>query len=436
MRCLALGQALRDTGAEVTLASIELPAPISARFEEEAIECRTLSAPAAGSAEDAHAVRALASAIGADWLVADGYRFTPDYITALEGPWRRLVVDDLGGKPPAVDCLLNGNAYATPGLYSGGSTECELLLGPRFAPLRREFAIVPARPPTGELRRVVISLGGADPDNVTLRVMEALRGLDADVRVVIGASHADPPAIRSAAVRLSQEVLVDVGAMAALLAETDLVIGAGGTSALEYARCGVPAILVVLAANQARVVPALAAAGTAVDAGAPDGGLESRLRSAVDALVADRAARAAMAERGQHLVDGRGAARVARVIAAPPLGLRPAIPADAGLLLAWANDADVRAASFRPAADRPGGACRLARLATRRPWRAHLGGRGREDPHRRGTLRTVRRSCRHLGLAGARPAGRGLGRSPDWHGQPEALPRAVGDRDRRLDAGR
>ena len=346
MRCLALGQALRDTGADVVLASVQLPAAIGARFQAEGIACRALSASVGGSAPDGTALRELARAISPDWIVFDGYGFTAEYLAAVDGRWRRLLLDDLGGEVPPVDCVVNGNAYASAPLYHGGATDCELLLGPRYAPLRREFVTVPARAPAGALRQVIVSLGGADPANVTQRVMQALVGLDAEVRVVVGAGHPDPDGVRAAAARNGQEVLVDVRAMSVLLAGADLVVGAGGTSALEYARCGVPAVLLVLADNQSRVVPALAAAGVAVDAGRPGSGLEQRLRSIVDGLAADASGRAAMTERGQRLVDGRGALRVARAMALPAVRLRPATATDEARLLAWANDPGTRAASF------------------------------------------------------------------------------------------
>src|SRR6185503_18123098 len=73
------------------------------------------------------------------------------------------------------------------------------------------------------------------------------------------------------------------------------------------------------------------------------------LRSEVERLAADAGRRARMAESGRRLVDGRGARRVVRAMEVAGVRLRPAAMGDADRLLAWANDAATRAASFSTA---------------------------------------------------------------------------------------
>jgi UDP-2,4-diacetamido-2,4,6-trideoxy-beta-L-altropyranose hydrolase len=136
--------------------------------------------------------------------------------------------------------------------------------------------------------------------------------------------------------------------MPAQLAWADLVVGAAGTSALEFAWAGLPAVLVVAAENQEPVARSLEQAGTAINLGRPDAAAAQRLTQVLEALSLDTARRERMCAAGRRLVDGRGASRVVARLEAP-LTLRPATKRDDRILFKWANDPTVRAASFSTA---------------------------------------------------------------------------------------
>jgi spore coat polysaccharide biosynthesis predicted glycosyltransferase SpsG len=108
---------------------------------------------------------------------------------------------------------------------------------------------------------------------------------------------------------------VDTQAMAALIAEADLAIGAGGSSAWERCVPGLPAITLILADNQRENTLALAAAGAAV-ALEVNGALPARLGEDFRALAADAERRGQMSEAAAALCDGAGAERVAARILA------------------------------------------------------------------------------------------------------------------------
>lgn len=348
MRCLALAQALIDAGHMPMLATAEIAGSVSRRFSREGVEVLSVDAEKAGQSRDGVATRDLALTHRADWLVVDGYGFDNTYLAAIAGPWRILLIDDLGRDGVEVAMVLNQNPYALPQQYPARDPDCELLLGPRYALLRREFRDAP---PTRSIRpqaqNILVSLGGSDADNVTLRVVRALAGVTAQaVRVVLGGSHPDPASVEEAAGVAGFEVLREVESMPALLEWADLVIGAGGTSALEYAYAGLPSILLALADNQVPVVESLARANVVAPAGRPDDGLEVRLRDEVDSLLADHERRESMADIGRSLVDGRGVDRLLARMARPQVVLRPARADDARLLFEWSNDPIVRTGSF------------------------------------------------------------------------------------------
>jgi UDP-2,4-diacetamido-2,4,6-trideoxy-beta-L-altropyranose hydrolase len=142
---------------------------------------------------------------------------------------------------------------------------------------------------------------------------------------------------------------------------SDLTIGGAGSTTWELACLGVPAILIVLADNQAALASAVDRAGFARSAGWCKDLAPEQLASMLTELVQRPELRRAMGELGAKIVDGRGAERVATLLLAElgvqpraasqvaELSLRPAEPADVHVLFAWANDADTRARSFSQA---------------------------------------------------------------------------------------
>src|SRR5207245_1177027 len=120
--------------------------------------------------EDLPATLTLARDLGVEWLVLDGYHFDPAYQEgARASGLRLLVIDDVVHQARySADILLNQNLDAEHLRYRAGANT-ELLLGPRYALLRQEFlgwqrwdrSISPVA------RRVLVTVGGGDPDNVT-----------------------------------------------------------------------------------------------------------------------------------------------------------------------------------------------------------------------------------------------------------------------------
>ena len=195
MRCLALAQAWQDAGGTVVFAMAQSTAAVETRLASEEIEIIQLSA-AAGSAEDATQLSKLARSQGADWVVVDGYQFDGAYQRRVkDGGARLLFIDDTAHTAEYVaDLVLNQNAHASDELYHSRATHVRLLLGPRYALLRREFKSWQAwkRKINPGARKVLVTMGGSDPDNTTALVMRALAlaargGLDA--RVVVGGSN-------------------------------------------------------------------------------------------------------------------------------------------------------------------------------------------------------------------------------------------------------
>jgi UDP-2,4-diacetamido-2,4,6-trideoxy-beta-L-altropyranose hydrolase len=301
---------------------------------------------------DLGALVSLAAELHPAWVVLDGYHFDPDYqaaVRTLGVPV--LVVDDMAHHSHYhADLLLNQNAGAGE-LHYAVDPDTRLLLGPRYCLLRPELRAArgPMREVVSRARRLLVTLGGADPRGLTALALAALAHLGPawEARVVVGAANPRLVELREQAAGLQGvEVCADVRDMGSFMAWADLALAAAGSTTWELAYLGIPTLLVAVADNQRPVARAAAAAGCAADLGRWDDLTAAGLAATLEQLAADSERRAAMSTAGRALVDGEGAARVVQAMTGAPLRLRPVEDADRERLWAWSNDPEVRAWSF------------------------------------------------------------------------------------------
>ena len=273
--------------------------------------------------DGARAVAEAGRANKVDCLVVDHYGLDATFETAARGKAATvLVIDDLADRPHDCDLLVDANPERVAADYAGLTDRTtRFLLGPRYALLRAEFAgrrPAQVRPPRRQAERLLITLGGADPDNVSQRVLEALRHLASAPRktvLVVGPANLHGETLAALAPSLGVEIAVDPPDLAGLMLDADLAISTGSTSFLELACLGVPALIVVIAGNQRAIARAAENAGAALVLGESDHLEPRNLAAAIAALAADPGRRQRMSEAGRNLVDGRGAARVADAVA-------------------------------------------------------------------------------------------------------------------------
>ncbi len=318
MRCLALAETYSGIsgGQSVFLMARPLPA-FAARAGGAGAEVLALAAPP-GSAGDISETLATAADLGAGWIILDGYQFDGAFQAALvDAGHRVLALDDHGhaGRYHA-ELILNQNAGADPALYREREPATRLLLGPRYALLREEFRRWPGqrRAAPAQARRVVVTLGGSDPDNVSTRVLAGLAAVPGPLEVLLLVGPANPhrAVLEREAADCSHQVhlATDVRDMAERLAWADLAVTAAGSTVLELACVGTPQVLIVLADNQAPGAAAMVRDGLAVSLGRQESVAPDAIAAAVAALADDVARRTVLSRRSRELVDGQGAMRV------------------------------------------------------------------------------------------------------------------------------
>lgn len=365
MRCMTLADELRRRGAEIRficrahagnlialLTQRDYPVVIVAPGRESADAPPEPAAwLGASSAEDALATRAALADWRPDWLVVDHYALAAPWESALkDAVGRIMVIDDLADRPHDADLLLDQNHYAdAEDRYRGlVAAQCRLLLGPHYALLRPQFAAAreSRRWRDGEVRHLLICFGGADADNLTARAIDAFlaaRQAAVTAEVVIGGANPHWPELASRYgalqnVRLHREV----SDMAALMKQADLFLGAGGSMTWERSAVALPGLTIAVAANQQRLCEDLEVIGGGLHLGDPATASAASIAAALRLLVRHPHLLRAFGARLGALTDGRGATRVARLLASSAIQLRQAVEDDCDRLHAWRNAPETR----------------------------------------------------------------------------------------------
>jgi spore coat polysaccharide biosynthesis predicted glycosyltransferase SpsG len=201
-----------------------------------------------------------------------------------------------------------------------------------------------------QARKLLVTLGGSDHENVTLK---SFAGCNAS-RLQIGkASSSSAGATRTpsrcnpaSSIQHPHPSVAKRHNMPELMAEADLAIAAGGTTAWELAFMGLPALMIVMADNQRSNAEQLDALGAARNLRWHADLAPEKIAEQILNLASGSVARATMSETGRRVVDGLGNYRVWFHLNEDTLSLRPANADDARLIWEWASDPTVRAVSF------------------------------------------------------------------------------------------
>ncbi len=251
---------------------------------------------------------------GVTTLLVDSYFAGAGYYDRLPKNVHTARIFDLGD--PAVPCDLlidyniNFNDFNFP--HAG-----KVLLGPRYAPLREEFSTAPKRQ-RESISQVLITVGGADGNNVAEKLMRAVageRGLDGVFfHVVSGAANPWADSLAEAASTYSGRFLVhqNVQDMAALMNIADAALTAGGSTLYELCAMGVPCVALSIADNQDRMVEAMEGAGIMISADRVAGARDAQCAARELAILRQHPAQVRrMAKAARSMVDGAGARRIA-----------------------------------------------------------------------------------------------------------------------------
>ncbi|MCC2869287.1 MAG: UDP-2,4-diacetamido-2,4,6-trideoxy-beta-L-altropyranose hydrolase [Candidatus Accumulibacter phosphatis] len=294
MRCLTLADALKAAGASCRFicrehpghllglirqrghAAIALPeivVDLSPAAREHPFQPAHADWLGADWPTDAGQTQMALQGLVSDWLIVDHYALDARWESAVKTKYRKLmVIDDLADREHICDLLLDQNLVeGMANRYRGKVPgHCVCLLGPQYALLRPEFrALRPAslaRRKMPDLNRLLIFMGGSDPDNETGKVLDGVslsRKLWEHIDVVVGENYSALQTLKETLAKFPSATLhIQTPDMAKLMAAADLAITAGGSVTWEKCILGLPSLVVILGENQRPIAMMMHQLGT------------------------------------------------------------------------------------------------------------------------------------------------------------------------------
>lgn len=298
MRCLTLAEALKNQGAEIEFICRAHEGHLLERIAQQGFKTHALlnSKIIAGSEpkvevrklqgrekiygvkwlgstqqEDAVQCKPILNATKPDWLIIDHYAIDQRWHSWLKGTYKKLmVIDDLADRKHQCELLLDQTYGRQAKEYTELVPEkCQMLLGSKYALLRPEFAqwrgYSLQRRAKPEFKKLLITMGGVDPDNVTGQILKALKRCsipqEVEITAVLGATapHLESVKRQAETMPYKTQVKANVSNMAEIMANSDVAIGAAGATTWERCCLGLPSLQIVLADNQKTIAQNLQA---------------------------------------------------------------------------------------------------------------------------------------------------------------------------------
>lgn len=206
---------------------------------------------------------------GWSWVIVDHYGLGAQWERIVrEAGHRILAIDDFRDRRHFADILVSDTDAPFDPALNGCPGRTHELVGAKFALVSPEFAFAEeSSSSVASKKRLLISYGGSDPTNETIKVLEAVYLLRHDekwrerigrVDVVVGQANTRRDDVVRSAQRI-EDVIIHIApdSLAPLMRQADLLLTAGGNSMVEGLTMGKPCLITLTSENQALMVAQL-----------------------------------------------------------------------------------------------------------------------------------------------------------------------------------
>ncbi len=254
---------------------------------------------------------------GADVAIIDSYLAGAEFYRKVSKAVDLAVyIDDNKRLDYPDGVVVNGNIHAGSLVYPKRAG-VSYLLGSGYAPLREEFWAAPSKRFKKDIESVIITFGGDDSRNLTVKVMRLLVSKYPRLvkNVIVGKAFKNIELLKE--LKDDRTRLIynpDTKTIKDIMLKSDAAISAGGQTVAELAKVGTPAIVIGVADNQLNNIKMWKNKGFIKYAGWWKDG--KTLRNVVTYLnyMRNIKTRKTMSQIGRDLVDGKGAKRIAEKI--------------------------------------------------------------------------------------------------------------------------
>lgn len=332
MRCLSLAEAFRSKGNDVVFAMRPQPGDLCDYIESQGFKVERLAQPDEWMipqctadyhawlqvSETADAEDFLSVASDADLVVIDHYGINAHWETLVKSRaiCKLIAIDDLV-REHNTDMVIDQTVGREVSEYHLSSPGGKVLTGSKYALLKARFSelhpLAVAKGIDEQNHRLLVTMGGIDNPNATLRVLTALYRRAAPIQTTVLLSEKAPhfDSVVSFCTQHSDWVthISFSEDMAELMLQHTVAIGAPGATSWERSCMGLPSIVVPLADNQLHICRNLVKEGAALSLSLDN--IPELLNEKLDKLVQRFEI---MRNNTLKLCDGKGCQRVVEKI--------------------------------------------------------------------------------------------------------------------------
>jgi UDP-2,4-diacetamido-2,4,6-trideoxy-beta-L-altropyranose hydrolase len=211
------------------------------------------------------------------------------------------------------DLLINYNTFKGFSTISNIAEDGKCL-GPSFIIFKESARRMKPRQTQPEAKKIIITMGGSDPNGLSLEVIEALKDLPEDIKVMLhlGPAFKLRKEVEELLISLSRRIhlLENVADLAYFMVEADIAIAAGGNTMYELCYLGVPSVIVSQNSHQLEFADSLDEQGAVISMGIYNDVNRKLIYETTLGLVKNYDKRRSMSERGRALIDGKGVERI------------------------------------------------------------------------------------------------------------------------------
>jgi CMP-N-acetylneuraminic acid synthetase/spore coat polysaccharide biosynthesis predicted glycosyltransferase SpsG len=179
-----------------------------------------------------------------DIIVNDILDTEENYVSSLKNEENRVVnFEDMGRGARKTDAVINA-------LYERSSSRDNEFYGSEYICLRDEFRYTKSKKEIGNVDRIMISYGGVDENNLTLKTVKAIENACEDksgspyIDIVLGLGYENKKELKSylESSNLEYEINQNIDWISEHMAESDLLFTSNGRTVYEAASLNIPMI--------------------------------------------------------------------------------------------------------------------------------------------------------------------------------------------------
>ena len=284
-----------------------------------------------------------------DWMIVDHYALDINWEIFLRNNVKNImVIDDLMDRKHSANLLLDSNLRDDDlnSYRALVNEDCDLLLGPKFVPLREEFS-VEAIENKNKLLNIFIFFGAYDTNNYTELMIDFLYKINKEfnVDVVIGKGNVNTENIRNKCMTYGMNLHIQTNSIAKIMQKSSIGIGAGGITVWERCSMQLPSFCIPVAFNQEDQLKQAEKKGLLYVSKCFNK-KDSILMDELSNFIRNKNLHKTIQEQCSRMVDSRGAYRIVNKLKNPFIEIKEAKKSDMMDMFKWINDKSIRTASL------------------------------------------------------------------------------------------